>query len=160
MFIATAATIIASQAVISGAFSLTQQAIQLGFIPRMEIHHTSASAAGQIYIPAINWGLMVMVILLVLFFQSSSNLAAAYGIAVTGAMFIDTLLLAAVLLAGAAVAAAPQARVQVNAGAITAAGFPATLGEYGFFRDGARQIPASHHDADVCPALPCAHRST
>ena len=97
VILALLATIIASQAVISGAFSLTQQAIQLGFIPRMEIHHTSASAAGQIYIPAINWGLMVMVILLVLFFQSSSNLAAAYGIAVTGAMFIDTLLLAAVL---------------------------------------------------------------
>jgi len=97
VILALFATIIASQAVISGAFSLTQQAIQLGFIPRMEIHHTSASAAGQIYIPAINWGLMVMVILLVLFFQSSSNLAAAYGIAVTGAMFIDTLLLAAVL---------------------------------------------------------------
>lgn len=97
--LALLATIIASQAVISGAFSLTQQAIQLGFIPRMDILHTSAKAAGQIYIPAINWGLMVMVILLVLFFQSSSNLAAAYGIAVTGAMFIDTLLLAAVLTA-------------------------------------------------------------
>ncbi|WP_379921819.1 potassium transporter Kup [Erythrobacter sp. R86502] len=99
IILALLATIIASQAVISGAFSLTQQAIQLGFIPRMEIHHTSAAAAGQIYIPAINWALMVMVILLVLFFQSSTNLAAAYGIAVTGAMFIDTLLLAAVLFA-------------------------------------------------------------
>ncbi|PLK23933.1 potassium transporter Kup [Porphyrobacter sp. TH134] len=99
IIVALLATIIASQAVISGAFSLTQQAIQLGFIPRMEIRHTSAAAAGQIYIPAINWGLMVMVILLVLFFQSSSALAAAYGIAVTGAMFIDTLLLAAVLFA-------------------------------------------------------------
>ena len=97
--LALMATIIASQAVISGAFSLTQQAIQLGFIPRMEIKHTSASAAGQIYIPVINWALMVMVILLVLFFQSSSNLAAAYGIAVTGAMFIDTILMAAVLIA-------------------------------------------------------------
>jgi KUP system potassium uptake protein len=64
----------------------------------MQIKHTSASAAGQIYIPVINWGLMIMVIVLVLFFQSSSNLAAAYGIAVTGAMFIDTILLAAVLL--------------------------------------------------------------
>jgi KUP system potassium uptake protein len=91
------ATIIASQAVISGAFSLTQQAIQLGFIPRLRIQHTSASAAGQIYIPVINWALMVMVILLVLFFGSSSNLAAAYGIAVTGAMFIDSCLLAVVL---------------------------------------------------------------
>ncbi len=98
VFLALAATIIASQAVISGAFSLTKQAIQLGFIPRMEIKHTSASEAGQIYIPVVNWGLMVMVIVLVLFFQTSSNLAAAYGIAVTGAMFIDTLLLAAVLI--------------------------------------------------------------
>ena len=99
IILALFATIIASQAVISGAFSLTQQAIHLGFIPRMEIRHTSAAAAGQIYIPVINWGLMVMVILLVLFFQSSTNLAAAYGIAVTGAMFIDSLLLAAVLFA-------------------------------------------------------------
>ncbi len=99
ILLAIAATIIASQAVISGAFSLTQQAIQLGFVPRMEIKHTSASAAGQIYIPVVNWALMVMVIVLVLFFQSSSNLAAAYGIAVTGAMFIDTILMAAVLIA-------------------------------------------------------------
>ncbi|MEQ1725526.1 MAG: KUP/HAK/KT family potassium transporter, partial [Sphingopyxis sp.] len=98
VIIALLATIIASQAVISGAFSLTQQAIQLGFIPRLRITHTSHSAAGQIYIPAINWGLMVMVIALVLFFQSSSNLAAAYGIAVTGAMAIDTCLIAVVLL--------------------------------------------------------------
>ncbi len=96
--LALLATIIASQAVISGAFSLTQQAIQLGFMPRMQIKHTSASTAGQIYIPVVNWGLMIMVLLLVLFFRSSSNLAAAYGIAVTGAMFIDTILLAAVLV--------------------------------------------------------------
>lgn len=95
--LATAATIIASQAVISGAFSVTQQAIQLGFIPRLRIEHTSASTAGQIYIPVINWALMVMVIVLVLFFGSSSNLAAAYGIAVTGAMLIDTCLIAVVL---------------------------------------------------------------
>lgn len=98
IILAICATMIASQAVISGAFSLTQQAIQLGFMPRMVIKHTSASAAGQIYIPIVNWGLMVAVILLVLFFRSSSNLAAAYGIAVTGAMAIDTLLLAAVLI--------------------------------------------------------------
>ena len=97
--IATMATIIASQAVISGAFSVTQQAIQLGFIPRLRITHTSASAFGQIYIPSINWALMVMVILLVMTFQTSSNLAAAYGIAVTGAMLIDTCLLAVVLFA-------------------------------------------------------------
>jgi KUP system potassium uptake protein len=92
------AAIIASQAVISGAFSLTQQAIQLGFMPRLSILHTSEKAAGQIYIPAINWALAIMVLLLVLFFQSSSNLAAAYGIAVTGAMFIDTCLIAVVLI--------------------------------------------------------------
>ena len=98
IILALFATIIASQAVISGAFSLTHQAIQLGFMPRMQIKHTSASAAGQIYIPVLNWGLMVMVLVLVLFFGSSSKLAAAYGIAVTGAMFIDTLLLAAVLI--------------------------------------------------------------
>jgi KUP system potassium uptake protein len=90
--------VIASQSVISGAFSLTQQAIQLGFIPRLKILHTSESAAGQIYIPIINWALMIMVITLVLFFRSSSNLAAAYGIAVTGAMFIDTVLLSVVLM--------------------------------------------------------------
>ena len=97
VILATLATIIASQAVISGAFSVTQQAIQLGFIPRLRILHTSASAAGQIYIPVINWSLMVMVILLVITFGSSSNLAAAYGIAVTGAMFIDSVLIAVVL---------------------------------------------------------------
>jgi KUP system potassium uptake protein len=98
VIIALLATIIASQAVISGAFSLTQQAIQLGFIPRLRILHTSESAAGQIYIPFINWGLMIMVLALVVFFKSSSELAAAYGIAVTGAMFIDTILLAVVML--------------------------------------------------------------
>ncbi len=97
VILATCATVIASQAVISGAFSVTQQAVQLGFIPRMRIDHTSAASAGQIYIPTVNWGLMIMVIMLVLSFQSSSNLAAAYGIAVTGAMFIDTCLLTVVL---------------------------------------------------------------
>lgn len=97
VILATLASIIASQAVISGAFSLTQQAIQLGFIPRLKIQHTSETAAGQIYIPSINWGLMIMVLLLVLTFQSSTNLAGAYGIAVTGAMTIDTFLLVVVL---------------------------------------------------------------
>ncbi len=98
VLLATMATIIASQAVISGAFSVTQQAIQLGFMPRLRITHTSERAAGQIYIPVINWALLVMVILLVLTFRSSSNLAAAYGIAVTGAMLIDGVLIAVVLL--------------------------------------------------------------
>jgi len=96
VILATLATIIASQAVISGAFSVTQQAIQLGFIPRLRITHTSEHAAGQIYIPVINWALLIMVILLVTTFGSSSNLAAAYGIAVTGAMAIDTVLLSVV----------------------------------------------------------------
>jgi KUP system potassium uptake protein len=97
VLLATAASIIASQAVITGAYSVTQQAIQLGFVPRLRITHTSEAAAGQIYIPIINWALMIMVILLVLTFQSSSNLAAAYGIAVTGAMLIDTVLITVVL---------------------------------------------------------------
>jgi KUP system potassium uptake protein len=97
VLLATAATIIASQAVITGAFSVTQQAIQLGFVPRLRITHTSEAAAGQIYIPVINWALMIMVILLVLTFRGSSNLAAAYGIAVTGAMLIDTVLISVVL---------------------------------------------------------------
>lgn len=88
VILATMATIIASQAVISGAFSVTQQAVQLGFLPRLRILHTSARAVGQIYAPLINWGLLVLVIALVLGFRSSSNLAAAYGIAVTGTMFI------------------------------------------------------------------------
>ncbi|MBN8814987.1 MAG: potassium transporter Kup [Sphingomonas sp.] len=97
VLLATAAAVIASQAVISGAFSVTQQAIQLGFVPRLRIEHTSASTAGQIYIPLINWLLLTMVILLVLFFRTSSNLTSAYGIAVTGAMTIDTCLLGVVL---------------------------------------------------------------
>ena len=99
VLLATAATFIASQAVISGAFSVTHQAIQLGFVPRLSTEHTSATERGQIYIPAINNALMVAVIVLVLMFQNSSNLAAAYGIAVTGAMFIDTLLMGVLLVA-------------------------------------------------------------
>jgi KUP system potassium uptake protein len=95
--IATMATVIASQAVISGAFSVTQQAIHLGYIPRLKITHTSATAASQIYIPSVNWALAVAVVVLVLLFRNSDNLSAAYGIAVTGAMFIDTCLLAVVL---------------------------------------------------------------
>jgi len=88
VILATMATVIASQAVISGAFSVTHQAVQLGFLPRLRIDYTSASAAGQIYVPLVNWSLLILVILLVLGFRSSSNLAAAYGIAVTGTMVI------------------------------------------------------------------------
>lgn len=97
LILATLATIIASQAVITGAFSVTKQAIQLGYLPRMTIIHTHDKHIGQIYIPFINWMLMIFVYLLVLSFQTSSNLAHAYGIAVTGTMLIDTLLLAIVM---------------------------------------------------------------
>jgi len=90
--LATVATVIASQAVISGAFSVTRQAMQLGFVPRMEVQHTSEKEAGQIYVPAVNWGLMLAVMILVLGFKSSNNLAAAYGIAVTGDMVITSIL--------------------------------------------------------------------
>ncbi len=93
VIIATAAAIIASQALISGAFSLTMQAIQLGYSPRMKVEHTSSSTRGQIYIPHVNWMLMLACIGLVIGFGSSSNLAAAYGIAVTLTMIITTLLL-------------------------------------------------------------------
>ncbi len=90
--LAATATVIASQAVISGAFSLTMQAIQLGLIPRMRILHTSSKEYGQIYLPAVNWTLMVGCIVIVLGFQTSSNLAAAYGVAVTSTMVITTIL--------------------------------------------------------------------
>lgn len=97
VILATCATIIASQAVISGAFSVTRQAIRLGYLPRMSIIHTSDDQIGQIYIPFINWMLMFFVFLLVLTFQTSSNLAHAYGVAVTGTMLIDSLLLGVVM---------------------------------------------------------------
>ncbi|WP_413541595.1 potassium transporter Kup [Pseudomonas sp. IAC-BECa141] len=96
--LSTLATVIASQAVISGAFSLTRQAIQLGYIPRMYIQHTSSDEQGQIYIGAVNWALMVGVVLLVLGFESSGALASAYGVAVTGTMLMTTILVSAVML--------------------------------------------------------------
>jgi KUP system potassium uptake protein len=92
MALATAAAVIASQAVITGAFSMTQQAVQLGLIPRMEIKRTSETQAGQIYVPQVNHFLLIGVLILLFAFQTSSNLTAAYGIAITGAMFMDTLL--------------------------------------------------------------------
>lgn len=98
IMLAALATIIASQAVISGAFSLTQQAIQLGYMPRMIIRHTSGDEKGQIYIPFINWSLMVGVVLLIIGFGSSSALAAAYGIAVTGAMLVTSLLVSCIIV--------------------------------------------------------------
>jgi KUP system potassium uptake protein len=92
VILATVATIIASQALISGAFSLTQQAVNLGYSPRVEIRHTSNTERGQIYIPQINFLLMISCVMLVLGFRTSSNLAAAYGLAVTACMFITTLI--------------------------------------------------------------------
>jgi len=94
--LATTAAAIASQAVITGAFSVTRQAIQLGYLPRLQIRHTSRDTIGQIYVPSINWMLFAAVIVLVLTFRSSTNLATAYGLSVTGTMLIDTLLLAVV----------------------------------------------------------------
>ena len=90
--LATVATVIASQAVISGAYSITRQAVQLGFLPRMTIVHTSAHEMGQIYIPSVNWLLCAVVVAAVIGFGSSSRLAGAYGVAVTGTMLVDTLL--------------------------------------------------------------------
>ncbi|WP_234197243.1 potassium transporter Kup [Pseudacidovorax intermedius] len=92
VLLATAATVIASQAMLTGAFSVTRQVIQLGYLPRLRIEHTSARSAGQIYIPFINWSLFVAIVLAVVMFRSSSNLAAAYGIAVTTDMLITTML--------------------------------------------------------------------
>jgi KUP system potassium uptake protein len=98
VILATVATIIASQAVISGAFSVTHQAVQLGFLPRLRTEHTSEKALGQIYIPVVNWGLLLMVIVLVLGFRASSNLASAYGIAVTGTMLITSIMLGVMMI--------------------------------------------------------------
>jgi len=98
LLLATCATVIASQAVISGAFSVTRQAIQLGYLPRMTIIHTSAQEIGQVYLPVMNWMLLVVVIGLVIGFKTSSNLAAAYGIAVTGTMIITTALAGIVMV--------------------------------------------------------------
>jgi len=91
--LATLAAIIASQAVISGAFSLARQSVQLGFLPRLQVRHTSQSTIGQVYVPFVNWSLMAGVIILVLLFRKSSNLGAAYGIAVSTTMLITTLLI-------------------------------------------------------------------
>jgi KUP system potassium uptake protein len=97
VLLSTAATVIASQAVISGSFSLSRQAIQLGLLPQLEVFQTSVESRGQIYIPAINWLLLAAVVALVLGFRSSSALAAAYGFAVTGTMTLTTVLVAAVM---------------------------------------------------------------
>jgi KUP system potassium uptake protein len=92
VILATAATVIASQALISGAFSVTKQVVQLGFLPRLQVLHTSVKDTGQIYIPFVNWGLFAVIVLAVMMFKTSSNLAAAYGIAVCTDMLITTVL--------------------------------------------------------------------
>jgi KUP system potassium uptake protein len=97
LFLAAIATVIASQAVISGAYSLTRQAIQLGYLPRMRVLYTSTREMGQIYIPFVNWALLTLVLAVVLIFKSSSGLAAAYGVAVTGAMLIASLMVGLVM---------------------------------------------------------------
>ncbi|MGL4856897.1 potassium transporter Kup, partial [Plesiomonas sp.] len=98
VILATLATVIASQAVISGAFSLTRQAVRLGYLPPMTILHTSEEEAGQIYVPLVNWLLFIAVVLVVLTFRHSSNLASAYGIVVTGTMVLTSILLSVVAL--------------------------------------------------------------
>lgn len=97
VILATVATVIASQAVISGAFSMTSQAILLGFVPRMKVRHTSDREIGQIYMPLVNWTLLILVVAVVLAFKKSENLAAAYGIAVTTTMIVTTFLAAIVM---------------------------------------------------------------
>ncbi len=97
IFLATMAAVIASQAVISGVFSLARQAIQLGYLPRLSIKHTSDQEQGQIYVPLLNWLLLISIIILILIFQTSSRLANAYGLAVTLTMLCDTLLIAALM---------------------------------------------------------------
>jgi KUP system potassium uptake protein len=92
VFLATVATVIASQAVISGAFSVTRQAVQLGFLPRLTVLHTSRQEAGQVYVPAVNWAIFAAVVALVIGFGTAEHLASAYGIAVTGTLSIDTVL--------------------------------------------------------------------
>lgn len=92
LILATMATVIASQAVITSAFSLTQQAVQLGLLPRIKIMQTSESQAGQIFVPSVNMIMLIGVLLLLMLFPTSSQLAGAYGVAVTGAMLVDSLL--------------------------------------------------------------------
>ncbi len=98
VILATLATIIASQALITGAFSVVQQGVQLGLMPRLRIEHTSEDALGQIYVPVVNWALLALVILVVLTFRESANLLAAYGLAVIGTMFITTCLITVLMV--------------------------------------------------------------
>ncbi|MGQ0749067.1 MAG: potassium transporter Kup [Betaproteobacteria bacterium] len=138
--LATAATVIASQATISGAFSVTQQASRLGYMPAFRITHTSESERGQIYLPQMNWAMMVIVVLLVLGFGSSSNLAAAYGIAVSATMLLETMLVAVV-----AWALLPRLRVAIAVGVAVVA-----LTELMFLASNATKIVAGGWFPIVC----------
>jgi KUP system potassium uptake protein len=128
--LATAATIIASQAVISGAFSLTRQAVQLGYSPRLAVQHTSLQTIGQVYVPGINWALMAGAILLTLAFQHSDNLAGAYGVAVSTTMLITTLMLYMVM----------QARWRWSPSAALAVIMPFLVLDLAFFSSNALKI--------------------
>jgi KUP system potassium uptake protein len=132
VILTTLATVIASQAVISGAFSLTRQAVQLGYLPRVDIEHTSPTQIGQIYIPGLNWLLMIACVGLVVGFRSSSNLAAAYGVAVTTDMVFTTILLAVV--------ARSHWKWSIPATVAMAAGF--LVFDLGFWTAGLTKIPA------------------
>ncbi len=129
--LATIATVIASQALITGVFSLTSQAIQLDYLPRMQVTHTSATSEGQVYVPAMNWTLMVACILLVLWFRSSSALAAAYGVAVTMTMLITTGL----------VLALARRRWKWSIGAMVALGVPLVIVDGAFLGANLFKIP-------------------
>ncbi len=132
VILATCATVIASQAVISGTFSLTRAAIQMGYCPRLQIEHTSERQIGQIYVPFINWSLLVAVILLVVTFRHSDHLAAAYGIAVTLAMLIDSLLIFFVM----------RRLWNWSASLALAIAVPLTLVDLGFLASNSLKIPA------------------
>jgi len=132
VILATCATVIASQAVISGTFSLTRAAIQMGYCPRLQIEHTSERQIGQIYVPFINWSLFVAVVLLVVTFRHSDNLAAAYGIAVTLAMLIDSLLIFFVM----------RRLWNWPTSLALAIAVPLTLADLGFLASNSLKIPA------------------
>jgi KUP system potassium uptake protein len=178
VILATAATLIASQAVISGAFSVTRQAVRLGYLPRVSIRHTAESAEGQIYIPAVNWALLVAVIALVLVTGASAQLTAAYGIAVTGTLLIDSLLFLTIarlrwgtrpqLIALGAVAfmGVDLTFLAANLSKIAHGGWiPVTVGSLVFFalwswRSGSRQLTAKRMkmEGPVGTFLDQAHR--
>src|SRR4029453_588334 len=129
--LATCATVIASQAVISGTFSLTRAAIQMGYCPRLQIEHTSERQIGQIYVPFINWSLFIAVVLLVVAFRKSENLAGAYGIAVTLAMLIDSILIFIVM----------RRLWNWNLGVALAIAVPLTLIDLAFLASNSLKIP-------------------